>query len=1037
MYKRLLYIFTLSLALVGSYLPAQAAPDINIDEDVADEPVKAVAYRYWVDDDAKKTEVTLNGEDIESNIDVSALAVGVHTYHVQLKNQNGRWGITKDIPFYAGYKNTDVKEDDQASKTEKVIFWFDGDYNNQTAVPYNQADISIEKDITDMAGGSHTYSVMVVDNNHRMAVSEGTYYLPSETADESGEKEEVKIVSCQYWIDDDLAHAQTASYTSNDISYQVDYSNLAEGAHVFNFRLKTNEGIWTKQYQYTFYTPATTSTEQAETQTPIIGYRYGVNGKSTTKDITEVDNVPALTVEIPFPTANEFARVEDYEFTTNNASNDVKVKRNGDLTYYIQFKNKQGIWGEPVFIDSIASDSTVRTAKDLVLQHTLGIRKLGTGDYDIAKFTITDNNGYYFGASESCKVMLYQDNNRLVTTFTADQMLSNKSTLLEPGTYFAVIYEQDKDGSIRLTGNNNWVADPKFAYADHKLSITSETQGATIYYTLDGTMPTRESTVYTAPLTMDQNTRVRALACVEGMSDSYIQSYLVNDFDALTCADPKVTFDGRKVILTSTNKNAMIYYTLDGTEPTTSSQLYNIDAGIAVSEAGTIKAFATMELMKDSKVITYDIPSYYDGNSRVSIKTAGNLATAFDWCGGQPLQSTLTVVGNVNAADFTALTKMKNIIVLDMTDAEPEGDAIADQALAGMNIRTASLPTKVTTCGKEIFANCPKLAAVLWNSSSAMPKTALDGINNPNLLLYVNTKSAAPAGINNVISNGVAESIVLSTPINEVESNFYCPKAFTAQKITYSRSFTQETEVGVCEGWETISLPFDVQSITHETNGTLAPFAKGDKTAKPFWLYELSPEAGFQAAANIKAYTPYIISMPNSQAYSDEYILGGKVTFSASNVKIAATEKSSAKNDNREFVTSFEQVDKALGIYALNVGEEYQGYRPGSLFVEDLMTVHPFEAYLTTPDAAARFSTQFSRGTTGIDNIPTKQLAGITVWAEGSTLYIASDKARRVPVFNTSGMLVKSVSVEAGETNSITDLPSGIYIVNKKKVAIK
>ena len=112
-------------------------------------------------------------------------------------------------------------------------------------------------------------------------------------------------------------------------------------------------------------------------------------------------------------------------------------------------------------------------------------------------------------------------------------------------------------------------------------------------------------------------------------------------------------------------------------------------------------------------------------------------------------------------------------------------------------------------------------------------------------------------------------------------------------------------------------------------------------------------------------------------------------------------------------------------------------YRPGSLFVEDLMTVHPFEAYLTTPDAAARFSTQFSRGTTGIDNIPTKQLAGITVWAEGSTLYIASDKARRVPVFNTSGMLVKSVSVEAGETNSITDLPSGIYIVNKKKVAIK
>ena len=84
MLKRLLYIFTLSLALTSFCQPAQASPDINIDEDVADEPEKAIAYRYWIDDNSEKTEVAFNGEDIETNIDVSDYSIGVHIYHLLL-----------------------------------------------------------------------------------------------------------------------------------------------------------------------------------------------------------------------------------------------------------------------------------------------------------------------------------------------------------------------------------------------------------------------------------------------------------------------------------------------------------------------------------------------------------------------------------------------------------------------------------------------------------------------------------------------------------------------------------------------------------------------------------------------------------------------------------------------------------------------------------------------------------------------------------------------------------------------------------------
>ncbi len=1024
--------------MLTSFLqPAQAAPDINIDEDVAEEPAKATAYRYWIDDNTNRTEASLNGEDIESNIDVSSLAVGVHIYHIQLKDPNGRWGAITDIPFYAGYKNTDEKEDDSnVPSVEKIIYWIDDDYDNKVTQTYKEADITIEKDITNLAGGRHSYSLIAINSQNRAAAVAGSFYLPTtEGNDESGEKEVTTIVSCQYWVDDDKANAKTLPYTSEDISQQIDYTQLAGGVHTLHFRMKNNEGLW-RSYEYSFYTPENNNTEQAETLQPITGYRYGVNGKSVTKVLTEVDNIPSLAVDISFPTAQEFTSVENYEFTTDYASKDVKVKRIGNLTYYIQFKNQAGNWGEPVFIDSLASDSTIRTAKELELQHTLGIRKLGKGDYDIAKFTIADNNGYYFGSSSNCNVMLYQDNKRLMT-FTPEQMVSNKSTLLAPGTYFAIIYNQDQDGSIRLTGSKNWASDPVFGYANHQLSISSDTPGATIRYTLDGTMPTSESAIYTAPLDMTQNTRIRAMACADGMSDSFIKSYLVGDFDKQDCADPVANYDGRKVTLTTNSQNADIYYTLDGSNPTTQSQLYNIDAGIAVTEAGIIKAFATMDLMNDSKITTFEVPSYYDGNEKVSIKTAGNLATAFDWCGGKPLRDTLNVVGNVNAADFAAVAKMSNLKVLDMSAAKPEGGTIGDQALAGTNLVYVSLPASLTTCGKEIFANSSKLAAVRWNTNTTLPANMLDGINNPNLLLYVNTKSAVPAGIGNVIASGVAENIVLSVPEGEETGNFFCPKAFTAQKISYTRNFTQETEVGVCQGWETLTLPFNVATITHETNGAIAPFAKGSKSDKPFWLYELSTEAGFRTASSIKANTPYIISMPNSQAYSDEYILSGKVTFAATNAMVSATTAASSKNESREFVACYNQTEKAEGIYALNVGEEYLGYRPGSIFAENFKQVKPFEAYLTTAQAAQTFSRQFGSSTTGIGMIPLKPVYGLKAWSHGSTLYLQSDKARSVMVFNTMGMLMKKVDVEAGGTTAVTDLPSGIYIVNNKKMAIK
>mgnify|MGYP002672919587 CR=1 FL=1 len=1007
------------------------------EDEVQEEPSKAVAYRYWLDENSsKKQEVSIkNAEEFTCNIDIANLAQGAHTLHLDLKSKDGRWLSGKDVCFYAGNSNQDAQE--EATAIVKYEYWFD-EQTKQTSSKFEKADIAIEKNLSEFSAGKHTFTISAIDKKGMRTFETGNFLCFAINIDDK-EDATAKPVSYQYWIDSDKEHAKTVAYTKADISTALNVSNLTNGAHTFNLRIKNCDNIWGPTNQYVFYAPGKTdAADPSNAQQDIVGYRYGTNGVVKEKTLTAVSSITALSEEIEFPKLTNITNVEKYRFAFKEDKT-VSIDRDLKMTYFIQFKNKLGEWGEPASCDSTQTESFTRTAKALELQRTLGIKKQDGGDFEIVNFTIPSANAYYLSTANNCNILLYQ-NNGLIQKLEAKDLVGNdKTSYFQKGNYYAVIYNQDEDGSIRITNSADCVPTPTLTYANHKVTATCAKQGAKIYYTLDGSMPTAKSTLYKSPIEMTYNGVVKAIALLDGTADSHIAKCEVNDFKTQTCATPTINYNGKKVTLSSSVANANIYYTTDGTTPIPGNSRKYSNESIEINGLGTIKAITTKDLMNNSEVATYVIPAYYDGKKQVEVKTAGNLAKAFEWNNGKPANENLKVIGTINTTDLSSLRGMTTIQHLDLSKVNIEGNALPDQSFANMGLKTISLPASLKTSGKELFTGNQALAAIIWNANENLPAEALSGIDNPNLLLYVNTKTYAPASMNNVVAGGNAESIVLTEPGSDIASagNFYVPTPFTAQKISYTRNFKQETEIGVCQGWETIALPFEAQTITHETNGAIAPFAKGDKTAKPFWLYELSPNGGFQAAAGIKANTPYIISMPNSMSYSDEYILKGNVTFSATNAAINATAGNSIKNDYREFITTFEQIAKGDGIYALNVGEEYQGYRPGSIFADNYRDVKPFEAYLTTAQAAQAFSLQFGGGVTGIDNLPVKNVEGVKAWTNGSTLFIQSDKARKVMVFSTTGMLMKTVAVEAGETVSVSDLPSGIYIVNNKKVAIK
>mgnify|MGYP002623383781 CR=1 FL=1 len=126
-------------------------------------------------------------------------------------------------------------------------------------------------------------------------------------------------------------------------------------------------------------------------------------------------------------------------------------------------------------------------------------------------------------------------------------------------------------------------------YDENQIQITCETEGATIYYTTDGTDPTTSSSTYgseTKITITETMTTVKAYAVKAGMADSRITTF------NLTVDDPVITYNAadNTVSLSCATPGATFYYTTDGTDPTPSSTLYI--GGFSLGTASIVKAIA-------------------------------------------------------------------------------------------------------------------------------------------------------------------------------------------------------------------------------------------------------------------------------------------------------------------------------------------------------------------------------------------------------------------------------------------------------------
>lgn len=238
---------------------------------------------------------------------------------------------------------------------------------------------------------------------------------------------------------------------------------------------------------------------------------------------------------------------------------------------------------------------------------------------------------------------------------------------------------------------------------------------ATIYYTLDGSTPTKQSNVYSSPVVLQNSAMIKAIAMCEGCLPSDIKIFNYN-----VVPKTKVMLNitpisgtvqkGTSVRINSTPSNADVYFTLDGSVPTKSSSKYDVDAPIAIQKNTILKAVAFADGYTDSDVLTAEY------NVKLSLQ-ASQVSGIVDYLS--------EVVLNADASDATiyyttdgsnpskeSLTYTKPIVI--DTSLTVKAIAYHDEYLASdvlscdYSIRTASVSvtpgaSEHLTPGTEIF----------------------------------------------------------------------------------------------------------------------------------------------------------------------------------------------------------------------------------------------------------------------------------------------------------------------------------------------
>ncbi len=336
------------------------------------------------------------------------------------------------------------------------------------------------------------------------------------------------------------------------------------------------------------------------------------------------------------------------------------------------------------------------------------------------------------------------------------------------------------------------------------VTITDSTTGATIYYTLDGTVPTTSSTKYTGAITVTATTTVNAIATASGFAESGMASATYTQ-NLATAATPTFSPAGgtytsaQSVTISDTTSGATIFYTTNGTAPTTSSSVYS--APISVSSSQTIKAIATASGFAQSAVgsaaYTINLPQAatptfspvggtYTGTQSVTLSDATTGSTIFYTTNGTtPTTSSPVYSGPISVSSSETINAMAT--------APGFAQSAVGAAAYTINIPQAATPTfspaggTYTSTQSVTISDTTSGAIIYYTTNGTTPTTSSSVYSAPISVSSSQTIKAIAAASGFTQSAVASASYTINLPVAAAPT--YAPAGgtyTTAQTVTIS-----------------------------------------------------------------------------------------------------------------------------------------------------------------------------------------------------------------------------------------------------------
>ena len=503
-------------------IPASAS-----DESSAD----LMTYQYWIDDDiANAVSVTISGEEYgePAELDVSSLSAGVHFYNVRAQDAYGNWSAPQRYIFSIPA----AASDESSADLMTYQYWIDDDIANAVSVTISGEEYGepAELDVSGLSAGVHFYNVRVQDAYGKWSAPQRYIFsIPAAQQQTVGKQ----ITGYMYAFNDDALQSVTFASPVDEFDQSLEFSapspetlTVVDDSCKFEFNATDSTVMIRRNTPMTFtlvfrdmsgalsapivedfvVTDSLTDSVNVVTSPGTYAVESHAEGGLSTFRF-DVAESAKLTLK---SSSDCGVRLYDSAGELIEAYDSVAIKAGVSRTF------EAGTYYATVFENTEAIELALSPGDEagmVALRPTISYNEdtqivTISGDVDGATYYYTTN-----GDEPTLESTVYTD----------PFMVTNNVTIKAIAAWGNMVVSAARSYVI----STNQVATPQISNHGDSIFISCDTDGAAIYYTIDGTTPTEASTLYTDTFVVRNNCTIKAIAFKTNLNTSEVDSLVV------------------------------------------------------------------------------------------------------------------------------------------------------------------------------------------------------------------------------------------------------------------------------------------------------------------------------------------------------------------------------------------------------------------------------------------------------------------------------------------------------------------------------